>query len=49
MKICKNCIYDETIPYIEFNDDGVCNYCERDVELNKEYPVKKLGKKVKLK
>ena len=22
---------------------GICNYCERDVELNKEYPVGEEG------
>ena len=46
MKTCKNCIYDETIPHIEFNDGGVCNYCERDVELNKEYPAGEKGGKI---
>tara|TARA_R100000900_G_scaffold98598_1_gene76272 strand:- start:785 stop:1918 length:1134 start_codon:yes stop_codon:yes gene_type:complete len=46
MKICNNCIYDETIPYIKFNNDGVCNYCERDVELDKEYPVGEEGGRI---
>lgn len=46
MKICSNCIYDETIPFIQFNEKEVCNYCERDIELNKEYPTGKEGEKV---
>ena len=46
MKICNNCIYDETIPHIEFNGKGVCNYCERDEELNKEYPTGEKGEKI---
>lgn len=24
---CKKCVLPETFPFIEFNDDGVCNYC----------------------
>lgn len=46
MKICKKCIYDETIPHIEFNVDGVCNYCERDKDLEKEYPMGEEGGKI---
>lgn len=29
MKICSRCIYDERVPGISFNHDGVCNYCEQ--------------------
>lgn len=25
--ICKNCIYDSSIPTVIFDDNGVCNYC----------------------
>ena len=46
MKICKKCIYDETIPHIEFNVEGVCNYCERDEDLNIEYPTGEKGGKI---
>lgn len=28
LKRCTNCILPETMPYIKFNDRGVCNYCE---------------------
>lgn len=27
MIICSRCIYDEKVPNINFNSDGVCNYC----------------------
>lgn len=27
-QICTKCIYDTRVPKIQFNDDGVCNYCE---------------------
>jgi N-acetyl sugar amidotransferase len=31
MKICNRCIYDENVPGISFDDQGICNYC-RQVE-----------------
>jgi N-acetyl sugar amidotransferase len=37
MRICVRCIYDETIPHIEFDKDGVCNYCRQVDQLNKQY------------
>ena len=27
LKRCSKCILPATMPYIEFNDDGICNYC----------------------
>ncbi len=27
MKVCKNCILPETFPGIEFDEEGVCNFC----------------------
>lgn len=27
-KICTRCIYDTRVPKIQFNSEGVCNYCE---------------------
>lgn len=27
IKVCSRCIYDETIPAIKFDENGVCNYC----------------------
>ena len=29
LKICSKCIYDETVPNISFNTNGVCSYCEQ--------------------
>lgn len=29
MKICQNCILPETFPGIKFNDQGICNHCQR--------------------
>ncbi len=53
--ICSRCIYDDTIPYITFDENGVCNYCHQHDQLEKEYPtgekglkkLKELAKKIK--
>jgi tRNA(Ile)-lysidine synthase TilS/MesJ len=43
MKICSTCVLPETFPTIEFDSNGVCNYCrsfkgeEHQRELKKEY------------
>lgn len=37
VQVCSRCIYDETIPDIEFNDDGVCNYCHKHNKFQQEY------------
>jgi N-acetyl sugar amidotransferase len=37
--ICRRCIYDDTIPYIHFDADGVCNYCHQHDQLEAEYPT----------
>lgn len=39
--ICTRCIYDDSIPNIEFDKDGVCNYCHQVDALSKEYGVGK--------
>ena len=28
LKRCNRCILPETMPFISFNEEGVCNYCE---------------------
>lgn len=37
IKICARCIYDETVPGIEFDEDGVCNYCHMMDNLKEQY------------
>ncbi len=50
IKICKNCVMDDTTQFIKFDDKGVCNYCHAHDELNKQFPIngneKKLAKKI---
>ena len=37
MKICSRCIYDESVPGISFDINGVCNYCHQIELLEKQY------------
>jgi N-acetyl sugar amidotransferase len=42
---CKRCISDTTISDIQFDMDGVCNFCKIHDEMESEYPKGKLGQK----
>lgn len=37
--ICSRCIYDDTVPNISFDREGVCNYCRQIEALEREYPM----------
>ncbi len=37
LKICSKCIYDERVPSITFDEEGVCNYCHQLNGLVEEY------------
>ena len=37
MRICSRCIYDERVPSIDFDSEGVCNYCKQVDRLIEEY------------
>lgn len=39
--ICSRCIYDDKVPYITFNEDGVCNYCLMIDDLQVQYNMGK--------
>jgi N-acetyl sugar amidotransferase len=41
--ICTRCIYDESIPNISFDGEGVCNYCRQIDALEAEYPTGREG------
>ena len=43
LKICSRCIYDESVPAIEFDEEGVCNYCHMVDGLIEEYQTGKEG------
>ena len=36
-KICATCIYDENVPAIEFDENGICNYCKMIDNLKDQY------------
>lgn len=36
-KICSRCIYDDRTPAIEFDSNGVCNYCRSVDDLKRQY------------
>ena len=36
-RICSRCIYDESVPSISFDENGVCNYCHMVDALKTEY------------
>jgi glutamine---fructose-6-phosphate transaminase (isomerizing) len=42
LKRCTKCILPETFPYIEFDEQGVCNYCRNYVKRNQPKPVEAL-------
>lgn len=45
-KVCSRCIYDETVPAITFDNNGICNYCHMVDDLIEEYGTgKDAGKK----
>ena len=37
LQVCSRCIYDERVPAISFNDEGVCNYCHQLDDLVEQY------------
>lgn len=45
-KICSRCILDETVPDIEFDSKGECNYCKLHDKISEEFPTGKKGEKI---
>jgi glutamine---fructose-6-phosphate transaminase (isomerizing) len=45
LKRCKKCILPETFPFVEFDENGVCNYCR---SYKKKYPSDEKEKNQKL-
>ncbi|MBK7309200.1 MAG: glucosamine 6-phosphate synthetase [Sphingobacteriaceae bacterium] len=48
LRRCTKCILPETMPFIRFNDQGVCNYCLNYKPRNKPKPKEELFKLVEL-
>lgn len=41
-KICSRYIMDTTVPRIEFDEKGECNYCKLHDKLDEKYPSSEL-------
>ena len=37
--ICSRCIYDDSVPQITFDEEGVCSYCKIHDSMEAEYPT----------
>jgi asparagine synthetase B (glutamine-hydrolysing) len=42
LRRCTKCILPETFPYIEFDEHGICNYCNNYTIKNKPKPIEQL-------
>lgn len=42
-KNCSRCVYDSDTPHIDFDADGVCNYCRSQDQLARDYPAGEEG------
>lgn len=47
-RVCTRCIYDERVPSIRFDEEGVCNYCHQVDSLVEEYGTGQTKGRVKL-
>ena len=45
-RICERCIYDDRIPYIQFDAEGICSYCRQTEQLEEEYPTGERGREI---
>ena len=48
LKRCSKCVLPETMPFINFDENNVCNYCRNYKIRNKPKPKKELGNLLKL-
>ena len=46
LKRCTKCILPETMPYIKFDEHGICNYCKNYKKRNNPKPIEELFKLV---
>ena len=44
--MCSRCLYDSSIPGIEFDPEGVCSYCKLTESLEQEYPAGPEGERL---
>jgi N-acetyl sugar amidotransferase len=46
IKMCNRCIYDENVPGISFDSEGICNYCRNIEIMENEYPMDERGHEI---
>ena len=46
IKTCARCVYDENVPRIEFDSEGICNYCKIHDAMEISYPIGAEGEKI---
>jgi N-acetyl sugar amidotransferase len=46
LQVCTRCVYDETVPSISFDKEGVCNYCHMHDDLDRRYPTGAEGERI---
>jgi N-acetyl sugar amidotransferase len=46
LQVCARCVYDQTVPSISFDADGVCNYCHMHDDLDRRYPTGAEGERI---
>ena len=42
LKRCTKCLLPETFPFIEFDEEGVCNICNNYIQKNQPKPLEEL-------
>ena len=45
-RICARCVYDDTVPGIKFDAEGICNYCAMHERLDSAYPTGAEGEEI---
>lgn len=43
--LCTRCIIDTTVPGVQFDRDGVCNFCRLQDKMDREFPLDERGRK----
>lgn len=46
LTVCTRCVYDETVPGIDFDAAGVCSYCRMHDDLDRRYPTGAEGERI---
>jgi N-acetyl sugar amidotransferase len=45
-RVCRRCVYNDSVPGISFDRDGVCNYCHLHDAMDRQYPTGQEGDRI---